>query len=195
MLFITSFDCYCSVITFSKGELGTQLPESQLPPHLLSQSKVKESSAKLNDVVKDGHIEKKVSGLELKGTPSPSKTDSAPDPPQSNGKTPRRIRPTQLESFTSPETNAGSSCRSAKTPPCSSPGAPPITNTVAKTVNNSRDRGEGPRRVNFITLTKFSSDKEQGQSSSSSSSCSLERGDEEGQGKVVGEPMEIQTSE
>ena len=219
LLFITSFDCYCSVIMFSEGELGTPLPDSQLPPHLLSQSEKKQPSPKLKlkeDTVKGGQLEKKVSEVELKGTPSPSKVETASDPRQSSGKTPRRIRPTQLSSFPSPGASITSPSTppttiNAKTPPPASSTAPPTTldtkppppassnapptnETVPKTVGNSGgSRSEAPRRVNFITLTKFNTDKEQGQSSSSNNSSSQSSLDEDS--KATGEPMEVQATE
>ena len=232
MLFITSFDCYCSVITFSEGELGTPLPEDQLPPNLLpSQSEKKQAdSPKLTpkkDVGKDGLVEKKVSEVELKGTP-PSKVETVTtDQQQSSGKTPRRIRPIQLASFPSP---GGENVKTpsspttvdtkvpptAKTPPTTSSNAPPTaeapppttssnapptteapppttstapstTKTVAKTIGNSSSKSEGPRRVNFITLAKFSTDKEQGQSSSNTSSSQSSLDEDS---KAAGEPME-----
>lgn len=156
-------------------------------------------------MVKD---EKKISDCELKGTPSPSKAGSVQDPPQSGGKTPRRIRPTQLESFPSPRMSAGSSC--ADTPPPSSPSAPPTANSSApptarssgpptvasKTVNLSdKVRNEGPRRVNFITLAKFNDKKEVIQTAPN---CIREQKQDRVDStcaKKNGEPMEIQTTE
>ena len=215
MLFVTSFDCYCSVITFSEGELGSPLPEDKLPPNLLpSQSEKKQQADSLKMTPKrkaTGKDGKKVSEVELKGTPSPSKVETVTDPRQSSGKTPRRIRPTQLSSFpspggtqksetvttpTSPTTTTNtkapppdlsSAPPTTKTLPTISSGAPPTTTeTVAKTVGNSGSKTEGPRRVNFITLAKFDTNKEQGQSTSSTSSSQTSLNDS----KTAGEPME-----
>lgn len=212
ILFITSFDCYCSVITFSEGELGIQLADSKRPSHLLTESKVKNPPVNLKELVKDGHSEKKISNLELKGTPSPSKVDSAQNPPQSSGKTPRRIRPTQLESYSSP------SKENSMTPPLSSPIAPPTSHasaascsvppsvscatvpsaslpTASSTANPSdRGKNEGPRRVSFVTLAKFNDGKEEGQTPPK---CSKEPHDRTDSThiKETGEPMEVQTSE
>ena len=222
MLFITSFDCYCSVITFSEGELGTPLPDSQLPPNLLpSQSEKKQpTSPKLmlkDDTGKDGHLVRKANEVELKGTPSPSKVEAVTDPRQLNGKTPRRIRPTQLASFPSPGASvktpmsptapptaitppttktpplaSSSAPPTTETPPPASSTAPPTTKTVAKSIGNLGSKSEGPRRVSFITLTKFNTNKDQGQSScgTSSSQSSLDE-----DSKTAGGPMEVQTTE
>ena len=211
MLFVTSFDCYCSVITFSEGELGSPLPEDKLPPNLLpSQLEKKQQADSLKMTPKrkaTGKDGQKVSEVELKGTPSPSKVETVTDPRQSSGKTPRRIRPTQLSSFPSPggenvttpaspttTTNtktpppdSSTAPPTTKTPPTISSSAPPTTaETVAKTVGNSGSKTEGPRRVNFITLAKFDTNKEQGQSTSSTSSSQSSLNDS----KTAGEPME-----
>ena len=209
MLFVTSFDCYCSVITFSEGELGSPLPEDKLPPNLLpSQLEKKQQAASLKMTPKrkatDGKDGQKVSEVELKGTPSPSKVETVTDPRQSSGKTPRRIRPTQLSSFSSPggenvtaptsPTNtkapppdSSTAPPTTKTPPTISSSAPPTTTeTVAKNVGNSGSKTEGPRRVNFITLSKFDTNKAQGQSTSSTSSSQSSLNDS----KTAGEPME-----
>ena len=167
--------------------------------------------------MKDGHSEKKISNLELKGTPStlsPSKADSVQNPPQPSGKTPRRIRPTQLESYSSPRKE------DAKTPPLSSPIALPTSHSTASTsahccvpcnvsssvpaaavsaslptttTANLSDRGknEGPRRVAFITLAKFD-DESQAPPKRSKEKC--DRTDNTCS-KETGELMEVQTSE
>ena len=210
ILFVTSFDCYCSVITFSEGELGIQLADSKKPPQLLTESNLTPVDSK--ESVKDGHSEKKISNLELKGTlstPSPSKVDSVQNPSQPSGKTPRRIRPTQLESY-SPQRK-----ENAKTPPLSSPIAPPTSHSSAPCnvsssvptgavsgslpttgAANLSDRGknEGPRRVAFITLAKFNDGKEESQAPLK---CSKEQRDRTDNtcNKETGEPMEVQTSE
>ena len=194
LLFITSFDCYCSVITFSEGELGTKVSPSLLPANLLSDdaSEAKEQpSVKLNEPEKGGQLEMKVSSVELTGTPSPSRLDSNLDPPKPSGKTPRRIRPTQLSSFTSPGTSGNEICTNSKTPPPSSSSAPPTTSAVDQSVSSREGSvNQAPRRVNFVTLAKFN----EGQSSPKTTSTCSQQVDC-GRGKESGEPMEIQTTE
>lgn len=174
-------------MTFSEGELGTQLPADQLPPHLHSHSENSEPQLKLKDEL----VEKTASSLEPKGTPSPSKAAS---PSQSSGKTPRRIRPTQLASFPSPTSASNTKTQppvANGTPPPSPPSAPPTNNAVQKTVSSSNGGGNaaGPRRVNFVTLEKFSGDKEDTQHSAKL------RDKATGSEKTAGEPMEIQSTE
>lgn len=160
--------------------------------------------------MKDGHSEKKISNLELKGTPSPSKVDSVQNPSQPSGKTPRRIRPTQLESY-SPQRK-----ENPNTPPLSSPIAPPTSHcstpcdvsssvptaaavsdscpTTSTTNSSDRGKNEGPRRVAFVTLAKFNDGTEESQAPPKRSKEQHDRTDNTCS-KETGEPMEVQTSE
>ena len=113
-LVITSSDGYCSLVYFELGELGTPLPQDQLPPVVSRQQQ---------DIQQDRR--------ELVVKPT---THQPSEPPQAATNTvteqkpnilkPRRIRPTTITSFSSPEAEkkkAGNSkspiaCVGTKTP-------------------------------------------------------------------------------
>ena len=162
-LVITSSDGYCSLVYFELGELGTPLPQDQLPPVVSRQQE---------------NVQQDRPELVVKTT-----THQPSEPPQAATNTvteqkpnilkPRRIRPTTITSFSSPEAEkkkAGNSkspiaCVGTKTPPLpnweetgntrSSDGtrtSEHVTETPGKKLP-----GSTPRRVNFVTLSTFSS--------------------------------------
>lgn len=169
-LVITSSDGYCTVVCFEPGELGTPLPTDQLPPVILKQQKEKPHEELVTSV----------SPTTQQPSKSPQAATSAISEPKVNILKPRRIRPTIIASFSSPEdklekveAKSPTSCVGAKAPSTSSseekrdgtssPSSRINENASHREANNVTINGESsgkkpaPRRVNFVTLSTSTS--------------------------------------
>ena len=170
-LVITSSDGYCTVACFEPGELGTPLPTDQLPPVVLKQQKEKQQQELVTSVTPTAQQPSK----------SPQAATSAVSEPKVNTLKPRRIRPTIVASFSSPEdklekveAKSPASCVGTKAPSTSgseekrdsisSPSSRRINgNASHKEANDVTINGESsgkksaPRRVNFVTLSTSTS--------------------------------------
>ena len=158
-LVITSSDGYCSLVYFELGELGTPLPQDQLPPVISKQNNRQDGPALVTSPPTQ-------QPSEPPQAPTHSITELKP-----NILKPRRIRPTTITSFTSPEAETKKAERSSRSPtplvgantsPLSSQGktrSPNGTKTSEDVTETPGKKSPGlaPRRVNFVTLTTFSS--------------------------------------
>ena len=165
-LVITSSDGYCTLVCFEPRELGTPLSTDQQPSVVLKQQQELVTS---------------VSPTSRQPSKSPQAATSTVSEPKVNILKPRRIRPTVIASFSSPEdklekmeAKSPTSCVGARTTSTSSleekraaisspssckineNGSPKEASDV--TINGeSHGKTSAPRRVNFVTLSTFTS--------------------------------------
>ena len=173
-LVVTSSDGYCTLVCFEPGELGTPLSTDQLPPVVLKQQKE-------NPCKQQQELVTSVSPTSRQPSKSPQAATSAVSEPKVNILKPRRIRPTVIASFSSPEdklekmeAKSPTSCVEAKTTSTSSseekraaislPSSCKINENASLkeasdvTINGeSHGKTSAPRRVNFVTLSTFTS--------------------------------------
>ena len=170
-LVITSSDGYCTVVCFEPGELGTPLPTDQLPPVVLKQQKENHQQEMVTSV----------SPTTQQPSKSPQAATSSVSEPKVNILKPRRIRPTIIASFSSPEdklekveAKSPTLCVGAKAPSTSSSEdkRDDISSMSSRRINGnashkeanevtingeSSEKKPAPRRVNFVTLSTSTS--------------------------------------
>ena len=170
-LVITSSDGYCTVVCFEPGELGTPLPTDQLPPVVLKQQKENHQQEMVTSV----------SPTTQQPSKSPQAATSAVSEPKVNILKPRRIRPTIIASFSSPEdklekveAKSPTLCVGAKAPSTSSSEdkRDDMSSMSSRRINEnashkeanevtingeSSEKKPAPRRVNFVTLSTSTS--------------------------------------